>query len=250
MPGSASVTNTFQAQTGAIPLSQLDTNYTDITTFLNNPYNRANFATDTGTTNSIVLTFSPAPGGYTAGLEISWKQAVTNITGTVYINANGLGAAVLLNPDGSSLSSGQLLTGAMYKGAYDGTRFTVQSGNAVPATNAQAATATNAITFISPTSAKYSPGAAKVWAEITATYGLVSSYNVASIAKGGTGTVTAIFTNPMASTQYAVIVSAHGANHGYDSAKGVGTVVISILTSTSGAAVDADFCFVIYGSLA
>jgi hypothetical protein len=85
----ASVPNTFASAVTATGL-QLDTNYNTIVAYLNEPLNRNNYAADSGNTNTIVLTFSPAVSAYSAGLEITFKAANTN-SGAAVINANSLG---------------------------------------------------------------------------------------------------------------------------------------------------------------
>lgn len=213
MSGTASVTNTFAAQTGNIPLAQLDTNYSDLVTYLNDPTNRTNYAGDTGTTNTIALAYTPAVAGYTTGLTITWKQLITN-SGAVKINCNTVGAKDLVNPDGSAIQAGQLAAGGIYDGAYDGTRFICLTGFAVPATSAQVQTGTSAITFVSPSTAHSSKSAAKAWATwigtSTGTITALESYNVASIVRMGTGTYSITFSTAFANTTWAGITGVGG----------------------------------------
>lgn len=208
MSGTASVSNTFAAQTGDIPVSEIDTNFTNLVTYLNDPTNRGNYAADTGTTNSIAIAFSPAVAGYTAGLQISFKAAHTN-TGAATLNANTLGAKSLVNPDQSALQSGQIIAGGVYQAAYDGTVFICTTAFAIPATSAQVQTGTSAITFVSPSTAGSHKSAAKLWGVFvgtnTGTITLLGSYGVTNVVRAGTGSYTINFSTPFSSTAYAAV---------------------------------------------
>jgi len=62
---------TFGGQTGSIALSLLDTNFTQIATFLNSTNNFSNYLTDTGAANAIVVTTATSiTATYTAGLML------------------------------------------------------------------------------------------------------------------------------------------------------------------------------------
>jgi hypothetical protein len=123
-------TNTFASQSGSIPLSQLDTNFTQITSFLNNPNNYANYLVDSGTANTYVVTFPTGviPASYTAGLSVVMKVTNSN-TGASTVNVNGLGAKNILNPDSSALSSGQMPANSIVTLIYDGTQFLLAGGS-------------------------------------------------------------------------------------------------------------------------
>lgn len=213
MSGTASVGNTFQSAVTATGL-QLDQNYSTIVAYLNDPTNRNNFATDSsGGTNTIVLTFSPAvAGGYTAGLEITFKAALTN-NGPVVLNANGIGNANLVNADGSALAAGQVTAGSVYQAAYDGTRFIFISPSGAPqvaASQAALETATATVGFPVPATMKFHPGVAKAagWFDgtatgtITAGSAFLSAYGVSQMVRQGAGTYSFTLTPPMANTQY------------------------------------------------
>lgn len=259
---SASVSNTFGSQSGPIPLAQLDTNFLDITGYVNNPYNRNNFALDTGTTNTIALSLNPAPAGYTAGLEVSWRQGSTS-TSAVSININSLGAKNVLDPQGNTLGNGQLVAGVAYKAIYNGTAFyaiTVPTAtfSISVATQAQMETATSSLTFVTPSNLRYSPYAAKVWGMFdgsvtaTITYSSNNGPGMATSIRTGTGTYVLSFAQAFSSTTYAVVgitnnIGAIVADGGHS------TQTATILVKTTGATVAVDaslISFTIYGDLA
>jgi hypothetical protein len=124
-------TNTFATQSGNIALSLLDTNFSQVASFLNNPNNYTNYLVDSGGANAYVVTFPTGviPSSYTAGLAVVMKVANAN-TGASTLNVNSLGAKNILNPDASSLSSGQLVANSLVMVVYDGTQFILLGGSA------------------------------------------------------------------------------------------------------------------------
>jgi hypothetical protein len=124
-------TNTFATQSGNIALSLLDTNFSQVASFLNNPNNYTNYLVDSGGANAYVVTFPTGviPSSYTAGLTVVMKVANAN-TGASTLNVNSLGTKNILNPDASSLSSGQLASGSLVMVVYDGTQFILLGGSA------------------------------------------------------------------------------------------------------------------------
>jgi hypothetical protein len=204
----ASVPNTFASAVTATGL-QLDTNYNTIVAYLNEPLNRNNYAADSGNTNTIVLTFSPAVSAYSAGLEITFKAANTN-SGAAVINANSLGNKSFVQPGGSALAAGQIEAAGIYKAAYDGTNFVYIGQNVLAASQAQMETATSAVTFVSPNAMKWHPGVAKAWAywhgTETGTITALASLNVANVVRNGEGDYTVNFSTAFSSTAYGGIV--------------------------------------------
>ena len=204
----AAVTNTFANAVTATGL-QLDQNYNALVNYLNQPLNRNNWATDSGNTNTIVLTFSPPVSAYSAGLEITFQAASTNATGGVFINANGLGNQNFIQPGGGELAAGQIESAGIYKAAHNGSAFVFIGQNVLAASQAQMETATSAVTFVSPSTTKYHPGVAKamaVWVGTsTGTLSALSSYNVAQIARAGTGTYSINFSVNFSSTAFVAI---------------------------------------------
>ncbi|MDR3473322.1 MAG: tail fiber protein [Devosia sp.] len=80
------------------------------------------YIADSGTTNALAATFSPAIGSLSVGLAVNVKVGNTN-TGASTLNVNGLGTTTILNGDGSALVAGQLVAGMIATFAYDGTSF-------------------------------------------------------------------------------------------------------------------------------
>lgn len=228
MSGTASVPNTFQSQSGNIPLSQLDANFSTIVAYINDPTNRNNYGADTGGTNTVALSFSPAVLGYTAGVELNWKWAATN-SGAVVINANGLGNINVVNPDGSALQVGQGQAGSIGKAIYDGTRAIYISASAKR------------------------PQDAKAWGYATqtsGTYTLVSGYNVASLGRAGVGTLTVVLTTAFTSTAYVVTAQLSGVSGFIRSdSRATGAFLVRMVNAANNADLDSDFNFVVYGNV-
>lgn len=125
----SSVPNTFATATSTIPLSQLDSNFTQITNALNDLNNYSNYIADTGTANAIVCNF---PSGITTttiatGCEISFKAANANTGSTtllVQVNSNTiLSATTIKADDGSNLTGGEFRVGGIYTVTYNGTNW-------------------------------------------------------------------------------------------------------------------------------
>lgn len=79
-------------------------------------------ATDTGSANAYAIAPSPSIGAYAAGQIVTLIPAHAN-SGASTIAVSGLAAKNILNQDGSSLASGQLLTTGIYVLEYNGTAF-------------------------------------------------------------------------------------------------------------------------------
>jgi len=123
-------TNTFATQSGNIALSLLDTNFSQVASFLNNPNNYTNYLVDSGGANAYVVTFPTGviPSSYTAGLTVVMKVANAN-TGASTLNVNSLGVKNILTPSGGALSSGTLAANAIVMVVYDGTQFILVGGS-------------------------------------------------------------------------------------------------------------------------
>ena len=208
MSGTASVPNTFASAVTATG-AQLDANYATIVAYINDPTNRNNYAADTGTTNTVAISFAPAVAGYTAGLEITFKANIAN-TGAVVLNCNSLGNKNLFSPAGVALAGGEITSGQMVSAAYDGTQFQMisQAQNIVAASAGTVSAALSNSTFVTPGRMKNHPGVAKAWATwngtATGTIVAAAAFNVASIVHTGTGTYTISFTTAMADDNYSV----------------------------------------------
>jgi hypothetical protein len=237
MSGTATVPNSFAnavTATGA----QLDANYNTLVAYINDPTNRNNYAADGAATNTVVLAFSPpVVGGYTAGLEITWKWGATN-SGAVVVNANGLGNVNLVNGDGSALVGGQGVVGSAGKGVYDGTRFIYLTPPS-PASSAQVATATASASFLSPANVKFSPFGVQAWATwngtATGSVTPLGGSGVSHIQKGGTGTYTVFFSRAFSSTAWASLATSSAEESKVNTDKTTTSCVV--VTSGSGGSV-------------
>ena len=137
MAGSYTPPNQFQSQSGPIPLSQLDANFTGSANVFNSTLTYSNYYADSsGSANTITVTIpSPTTFSYTTGVQLLVKVANTN-TGATTINVNALGAVQVRTSSLSALSSGQLVAGGVYPLYYDGTYFQLQT-QATSVTGAQ-----------------------------------------------------------------------------------------------------------------
>lgn len=126
-------TYTFDTATGNIPLSQLDANFNQLATFLNNPNNYANYLVDSGTANTYVVAFATgdAPTSYIAGLTLVIKITNTN-TGAATLNVNSLGAKNITKRGASALVGGDLQASSVMVLVYDGTQFQIITNVASP----------------------------------------------------------------------------------------------------------------------
>lgn len=128
MAGSFTISNTFATQTGPIPLSQLDTNFSSLATVINSTSTFSNYYVDSsGSANSIVVTISsPTQFSYVAGQTLQVKVANT-VTGATTINVNGIGAKSVVTTAGGALTSGVIVAGSVVSLTYDGTNFQLQN---------------------------------------------------------------------------------------------------------------------------
>jgi hypothetical protein len=120
MSGSASVPISFGPLTGVIPLSDLDSNYSALVTYLNDTTNRENIGVDNGAANAYVIALTPAFTSYGTGQIFSFIPLHAN-TGASTVNASALGFVTLYKGAGSALASGDLLIGTPALCLTDGT---------------------------------------------------------------------------------------------------------------------------------
>ena len=80
----------------------------------------SNYAADTGTANAYVVTLSPIPSSYTAGMEVVFKALNAN-SGASTVNVNGLGVTPLVRPDGTAFVTNDIYAGQIIVARYDGT---------------------------------------------------------------------------------------------------------------------------------
>jgi hypothetical protein len=126
-------TYTFAAASGSIPLSQLDTNFTQLTTFLNNPNNFANYLVDSGAANAYVVAFAAgdAPTSYIAGLTLVIKITNANSSAST-LNVNSLGVKNITKNGATALAGGELQASSVVVLVYDGTQFQLITSVASP----------------------------------------------------------------------------------------------------------------------
>lgn len=85
------------------------------------------YGADSGAVNVMVVTLSPIPTSYTAGMVIKTKANHTNTTTTPTINVNGLGAVTIQKNGTSALVAGDILINQVITLMYDGTVFQLQN---------------------------------------------------------------------------------------------------------------------------
>lgn len=109
-----------------------------------------NFAVDTGTANSYVVTLDASITSYTDGLQVVFRPLNSN-TGTATINLNGLGAKSIVLTNSDPISAGDISAGAVIDARYSTATgfFHLTPNSAIYAHNAalsaQAATDNGAI---------------------------------------------------------------------------------------------------------
>ena len=81
-----------------------------------------NYAADTAANDTYVITLSPIPASYSAGMTIIFK-AVTANTGACTVNVNGLGAKNLLSFNDVTPPDNYIEAGSIVVAVYDGTSF-------------------------------------------------------------------------------------------------------------------------------
>jgi hypothetical protein len=85
-------------------------------------YQGGNFGTDAGSTDDYVITLSPIPTAYVAGMAILFVAATSNTTGAT-LNVNGLGQKAIVKRASTALATGDIVTGMRCFVVYDGTNF-------------------------------------------------------------------------------------------------------------------------------
>jgi hypothetical protein len=108
-------------------------------------HNAEKYAADTsGSTTAYVITLSPVPTSYTAGMVIYAKIVSANTTTTPTINANSLGAKTIVKGTSTALLVGDIGANSFNTFIYDGTNMVLQSPVAVTGTTYKVGTATRA----------------------------------------------------------------------------------------------------------
>ena len=122
MTAKVTIPNTFAGATTAIPLSQLDANFSNISSTINNALTYSNYATDTGTANNYLIAITGQTTTYVTGIAFQFKAANTN-TGASTLNVNSQGSISIIKTDGSALVAGDIIAGGIVSVMYDGTNF-------------------------------------------------------------------------------------------------------------------------------
>jgi len=116
------IPNTFAGATTAIPLSQLDADFSAVASTINNANTYSNYAADVGALNAFAITLSGITTTYTAGLRVQFK-ATTSSTGACTIDVNNQGAKNIVLADGSTPGVNAIVANAVVDLIYDGTSF-------------------------------------------------------------------------------------------------------------------------------
>lgn len=114
------IPNTFATQSGNVPVSQIDTNFTYVSTGIQT--NLAIYALDTGSLNAYAANYTPTPS-LVDGMGFWFKASSTN-TGPCTFNINGLGALSIQTNTSASLNAGLISTNqdvfVMYNSSLNG----------------------------------------------------------------------------------------------------------------------------------
>jgi hypothetical protein len=90
--------------------------------------NASGYAVDSGAADAYVVTLSPAPSGYTAGMLVAVKIGSGNTnTGASTINVNGLGVKSIKKHSDVDPDAGDIEQNGIYELRYDGTNFQIMS---------------------------------------------------------------------------------------------------------------------------
>jgi hypothetical protein len=172
--------------------------YEDVTGSLNRT---SNYAADAEASDTYVITLSPAPSAWAAGLAFFFKPNTVN-TGACTINPNSLGAKAIKTQAGADPVNGELAAGGIYGLVYDGTNCILQGGTTPAGVKETSFNATGSAPMF----------ACRAWVNFngTGTVAIRDSGNVASITDNGTGDYTINFTTNMEDINYAVVGSCSG----------------------------------------
>ena len=121
----------------------------------------------------------------------------------------------------------------------------IEDGAAVAATQAEmeTATATSDAAFVTPGRTQYHPGVAKVWCqwEQTGAHGITASYNMTSVADGGSaGNTDHLYDTDFSNTNYAIVGMTVDDSYIYHAGSSIATTGITTVsvTTASGSGVD------------
>lgn len=120
--------NVFQDSFSTIPLSDLDQNFENILSTINDANTYSNYATDSGSTNAYIVNIPSISTTYTEGLRIQFKAASSN-TGVATIDVNGQGPKDIVYDNGNDLLANAITSGMVVEVIYDGTNFQLQKAS-------------------------------------------------------------------------------------------------------------------------
>lgn len=145
MPSKVTIPNTFATATTAIPLSQLDANFSNVNAAINNALTFSNYAVDTGVANTYTVAITGQTTTYAAGLAIQFLATNAN-SGAATLNVNSQGAKSIVRTDGSALAAGDIAANAIVSVMYDGTNFQLLNDSGGAAETFSNVTVTGTIT--------------------------------------------------------------------------------------------------------
>ena len=122
MPAKVTIPNTFATATTAIPLSQLDANFSNVNAAINNVATFSNYAADTGRANNYLIAITGQTTTYVAGIAFQFRAANTNTVAST-LNVNSQGAISIVKTDGTALVAGDIIANGIVSVMYDGTNF-------------------------------------------------------------------------------------------------------------------------------
>jgi hypothetical protein len=122
MTAKVTVPNIFANQTTAIPLAQLDSNFTQVSGAINNAATYSNYADDIGTANNYFINISGVTTTYVAGIRFQFKAANAN-TNSCSLDVNSQGSKGITKPDGTDLDPYTIVAGQIVDVIYNGTTF-------------------------------------------------------------------------------------------------------------------------------
>lgn len=157
-------------------------------------HNAEKYAADSGSNDTYVITLSPVPTSYTAGMVVHFKANTIN-TGAATLNVNSLGAKTIVKGVNTTLADGDIKAGQFCTVIYDGTNFVLQN-NAI--TDVDGSLLTGIRVFKNGTTTRdlstasgnqtiaHGLGVAPKFVRITAIQGASTSFNLSSGVYNGT----------------------------------------------------------------
>ena len=204
----------------------------------------------TGSSNAYVLASGLSLSAYATGQAFLIIPNFTN-SGAATINVDTLGAKAITKNGTTAIVAGDIVSGQIYRLAYDGTQFQIVGKIDEIATQAQMEAASSTAAIVTPGRVNYHPGVCKCWGMITYNTGTPAanaSHNISSLTDTGTGLVTVNFTTAMSSANYAVVMQKY-VNWDYQgivTTKSTGTLLLNVTNDTP-TATDLPFDFMVFG---